>query len=51
MVYKVLSVKNKTERNRNDEKYNQTGLTVKIQTNHDGVRATEIILRSIAASS
>ena len=46
MVYKVLSVKNKTERNRNDEKYNQTGLTVKIQTNHDGARATEIIAAS-----
>ena len=35
----------------NDEKYNQTGLTVKIHTNHDGARATEIMLRSIAAGS
>ena len=43
--------KNKTEQNRNDEKYNQTGITVKIHTNHDGVRATAIMLRSIAASS
>ena len=51
MVYKVLSVKNKTEQNMNDEKYNQTGLTVKIHTNHDGVRATAIMLRSITASS
>ena len=44
-------LKNKTEKNRNDEKYNQTGITVKIHTNHDGVRATAIMLRSIAASS
>ena len=42
--------KNKTEQNRNDDKYNQTGLTVEIHTNHDGVRATAIMLRSIAAS-
>ena len=51
MVYKVLSVKKKTEQNMNDEKYNQTGLTVKIHTDHDGARATEIMLRSIAAGS
>ena len=50
MVYKVLSVKKKN-RTKNDEKYNQTGLTVKIHTNHDGARATEIMLRSIAAGS
>ena len=31
--------------------YNQTGLTVKIHSNHDSVRATVIMLRSIAASS
>ena len=43
--------KNKTEQNRNYEKYNQTGIAVKIHTNHDGVRATAIMLRSIAASS
>ena len=36
--------KNKTEQNRNDEKYNQTGLAVKIHTNHDGVRANVIML-------
>ena len=35
--------KNKAERNRNDEKNNQTGLTVKIHGNHDSVRATAII--------
>ena len=29
--------KKKTEQNRNDEKYNQTGITVKIHSNHDGV--------------
>ena len=44
-------LKNKTEQNRNDEIYNQTGVTVKIHTNYDGVRATAIMLRSIAASS
>ena len=43
--------KNKTEQNKNYEKYNQTGIAVKIHTNHDGVRATAIMLRSIAASS
>ena len=30
--------KNKREENRNDEKYNQNSITVKIHTNHDGVR-------------
>ena len=30
----------KTGKNRNDEKYSQSGITVKIHTNHDGVRAT-----------
>ena len=44
-------VKNKAEQNGNDEKNNQTGLTVKIHSNHDSVRATAIMLRSIAASS
>ena len=43
--------KNKTEQNRNDEKSSQTGITVEIHTNHDGVRATAILLRSYAASS
>ena len=43
--------KNKTEQNRNDDKYNQTGITVKIHTNHDCVRANTIMLRSIAARS
>ena len=40
----------KTEQKWNDEKCNQTGLTVKIHTKNDGVRATAIMLRSIAAS-
>ena len=44
-------LKTETEQNRNDEIYNQTGVTVKIHTNYDGVRATAIMLRSIAASS
>ena len=43
--------KNKTEQNRNDEKYNQTGIIVKIHTNHDGVWANMIMLKSIAARS
>ena len=30
----------KAGQNRNDEKYSQSGITVKIHTNHDGVRAT-----------
>ena len=44
-------LKTKTEQNRNDEIYNQTDVTVKIHTNYYGVRATAIMLRSIAASS
>ena len=43
--------KNKTKQNRNDEKHCQIGIAVKILSNHDGVRATAIVLRSIAASS
>ena len=43
--------KNETEQNRNDEKYSQTGITVKIHTHHDGVRTTAIMLRSNADSS
>ena len=43
--------KNKTEQNRNDEKYNQTGIIVKIHTNHDGVGANMIMLKSIVVSS
>ena len=43
--------KNQTQQNRNDENYNRNGMTVKINTNHEGVRATAIMLRSIAASS
>ena len=33
------------------KKYSQSGMTVKIHTNHDSVRATVIMLRSNAASS
>ena len=43
--------KNKTEQNRNDKKYSQSGITVIIHTNHDGVRATAMMLRSNVASS
>ena len=44
-IYRFV-FKNKTEQNRNDEKYSQTGITVKTHTKHDGV-----MLRSNAASS
>ena len=50
LQYISFVFKNKTGQSRNDEKYNQTGITVKIHTNHDGVRATAIMLRSIATS-
>ena len=43
--------KNKTEQNTHNEKYNQTNITVKIHRNHDGVSATAIMLKSIAAGS
>ena len=43
--YIKCRVKKKTEQNRNGEKYSQTGITFKIHTNHDGVRATAIMLR------
>ena len=43
--------KNKTEKNRNDEKYRQNDIAIKIQNNHNGVRATAIMLRSITATS
>ena len=44
-------LKNKGEQTRNDEKYNQTGITVKIHTNHDGVWVNMIMLKLIAAPS
>ena len=42
----------KTKQNKTGmmKKNNQTGLTVKIHSNHDSVRATAIMMRSIAAS-
>ena len=46
-----FNVKNKTEQNRNDEKYNQTGIIVKIHTNHDGVWANMTMLKFVAARS
>ena len=39
--------KNKTEQNRNDEKNYQTGLTVKIHSNHDGIAANMFTLWQI----
>ena len=51
LQYILFEFKNKTEQNRNDKKYSQIGITVKIYTNHDGVRATAIMLRSNLASS
>ena len=49
LYYIEFCVQNKTEQNRNDEKYSQTGTTVKFHTNHEGARGTAIMLRSIAA--
>ena len=43
--------KKNTEQRRNDKKYNRTGITVIIHSNHDGVRANMIMLKSIAGRS
>ena len=45
----IVSCSKRKEKRPNYDKYSQTGITVKINTDHDGVRATAIILRSIAA--
>ena len=50
-TYIKFEFKNKTEQNRNDKKYSQSGITIIIHTNHDGVRATAIMLRFNMASS
>ena len=44
--FRVQKKKQKTEQNRNDENYSQTGIIGETHTNHDGV-----MLRSNAASS
>ena len=44
----IVSCSKTKEKRPNYDKYSQTGITVKINTNHDGVRATAIMLRSIA---
>ena len=44
-------VQKQNKKNRNDEEYSQTGITVKIHSNHVGVRATAIMLGSVAAGS
>ena len=44
-------LKNKTDQDRNDENYNQTGIAVKIHTNRDNDRTITIMLRFTAASS
>ena len=44
-------VQKQNKKNRNDEKYSRTGITVKIHSNHVGVRATAIMLGSVAAGS
>ena len=41
--------KNKTEQNRNDEKYNQTGIIFKIHTNHDGVWANILYIKYMSS--
>ena len=51
VAYIVLCSKKKTEKIKTDEKYSQTGITVQIHTNHDSVRMTAIMLRSITTSS
>ena len=43
--------KNKTDQDRNDGNYNQTGIAVKIHTNRDNDRTITIMLRFITASS
>ena len=45
----IVSCSKTKEKRPNYDKYSQTGITVKINTDHDGVRATAIMLRSIAA--
>ena len=42
--YIKFCVQKQNRTKRNDEKYNQTGLAVKIHTNQDGVRANVIML-------
>ena len=46
----VLKKNTHAEQNRIDEKYSLTGIADKIHTNHDGIRATEIMLRSSSRS-
>ena len=43
IIYIKFRVRNKTKK-RNDEKYSPTGIPVKIHINHDGVRATVIMV-------
>ena len=43
IIYIKFRVRNKTEK-RNDEKYSPTDIPVKIHINHDGVRATVIMV-------
>ena len=47
----IVSCSKTKEKRPNYDKYSQTGITVKINTNHDGVKATAIMLRSIAPGS
>ena len=46
----IVSCSKTKEKRPNYDKYSRTGITVKINTNHDGVKATAIMLRSIEAS-
>ena len=45
----IASCSKTKEKRPNYDKYSQTGITVKINTDHDGLRATAIMLRSITA--
>ena len=45
----IVSCSKTKEKRPNYGKYSQTGITVEINTNHDGFRTTALMLRSIAA--
>lgn len=43
LILYSFMIKNKRVENRNDEKYDQSGITVKIHTNHDGVKCLGLL--------
>ena len=50
-IVSIVSCSKAKEKIRNYEKYSQTGVTVKIHTNYDGIESTTIMLSSNTASS